>query len=222
MTILEQVTQMTNQGLPREEIVKKLQDQGIAPKAINDAFSQTEIKAAVSNEQNYDNYEISPPKQQQFSQGPVRTQEVSNDDMYEPQAPQEEDYSPQGEFSQYQEEGSYSSGTDTNTIIEVSEQVFSEKIENIAKQVDDFSEFKSLAEAKLDSLSERVKRIELIIDNLQLSILEKVGSYGNNLENVKKEMSMMQNSFSKMVNPIARHHRTSHARKPVKKRTRKK
>ena len=44
------------------------------------------------------------------------------------------------------------------------------------------------------------KRIENIIDKLQISILEKVGSYGKNLENTKKEMSMMQDSFRKVMN----------------------
>jgi len=58
----------------------------------------------------------------------------------------------------------------------------------------------------MHNLLERIKSIEKIIDNLQISILKKVGSYGGNLESIKNEMSMMQDSFRKMVNPIARHH----------------
>ena len=41
------------------------------------------------------------------------------------------------------------------------------------------------------------------MDRLQISILEKVGSYGKNIENVQNEMQMMQDSFSKVINPLA-------------------
>ena len=49
MSVLEQITQMKNQGVPDDDIVKQLQEQGISPKAINDALNQAEIKKAVSN-----------------------------------------------------------------------------------------------------------------------------------------------------------------------------
>ena len=48
MGILEQITQMKNQRIPEDEIVNRLQEQGISPKAINDALGQSKIKEAVS------------------------------------------------------------------------------------------------------------------------------------------------------------------------------
>ena len=51
MGILDQITQMQNQGIPNEDIVRNLQEQGISPKEINDALSQAQIKSAVSSEQ---------------------------------------------------------------------------------------------------------------------------------------------------------------------------
>jgi len=56
MTILEEVSGMRSQGIPEEEIIKKLQDQGVSPKSINDALDQEKIKKAVSSE---DEYEVS-------------------------------------------------------------------------------------------------------------------------------------------------------------------
>ena len=209
MTVLEQVIEMNNQGIAEEEIVKKLQDQGVSPKAINDALNQTKIKEAVSKEEGFEGYE----KSENLTQSPKREakpQEISDEGMYYPQ--QEENYySP--DYSQYQEDSTYSPGFDTSTIIEISEQVFSEKIQKIQSQVDEFSEFKTLAESKIENISERIKRIESIVDKLQISILEKIGSYGSNLEHVKKEMSMMQDSFSKMINPLARRAEEKHIRK---------
>jgi len=43
-----------------------------------------------------------------------------------------------------------------------------------------------------------------LIETLQIKILEKIGSYGQSIESVKKEMNMMQDSFAKMVPDIAK------------------
>jgi len=199
MSVLEQVTDMKNQGIPEEEIIKKLQDQGIAPKAINDALNQTQIKEAVNNESDefvgYERSQTQTPSQP----GMIQTQELPEEGVYAPQ-PQEE-YSTQ-DYAPYQEESAYSPGVDTNTVIEISEQVFSEKIDKIQKQVDESSEFKILVESKIENISQRIKRIENVVDRLQAAILEKIGSYGSNLESIKKEMTMMQDSFGKVINPL--------------------
>lgn len=85
-------------------------------------------------------------------------------------------------------------------MMEISEQVFSEKIKKIEKPLDSLNEFKTITETKLKIMEEKLQRIEMIIDKLQISILDKVGSYGNSLNSIKKEMEMMQSSFGKIVN----------------------
>ena len=114
---------------------------------------------------------------------------------------------------------------DTDMMIEISEQVFSEKMKPLLKQIEDNVEFKTLSETKIENISHRLKRIESQIDNLQSAILEKVGGYGRGLEGVKKEMSMMQDSFGKIVNDLAdKHSERAHATHKVgkKKSSRKK
>jgi len=108
---------------------------------------------------------------------------------------QESYYAPTEGYEQY------GMGTDTNTVMEIADQIFSDRIRKIQKQVDDNTEITTLLQTKMENISERLKKIESIIDKLQIAILEKVGSYGQNLESVKKEMSMMQESFSKMIPP---------------------
>ena len=44
MGTLDQVTQMKNQGVPENEIINRLQEQGVSPKAIGDAMDQSKIK----------------------------------------------------------------------------------------------------------------------------------------------------------------------------------
>ncbi|HUW44104.1 MAG TPA: hypothetical protein VMV95_04050 [Bacillota bacterium] len=200
-----------------------------------------------------------PPQYPAYSQrkSPV-SMDISNQEEYVPQ-PQEEAYpnqeqqyqQPQYQPEEYmpqeyapQEEYGYSGQgiSDTDTLIEIAEQVFSEKIKPLQKQVEDLNEFRILAQTKIDNISDRLKRIESNIDRLQAEILEKVGSYGRGLENVRKEMGMVQESFGKIVNTLAdkkdekrQHHSSSthtlhqkthstkkRVSKPIKKSSRKK
>ncbi|MBT96631.1 hypothetical protein CMI49_00840 [Candidatus Pacearchaeota archaeon] len=204
MGILDQVTQMRNQGKPDEEIVNNLQQQGISPREINDALSQAEIKNAVSGTENA-NMQPSIMEKSSSPQAPYapQTQEVGNQEIYTPQPQQE--YVQQDGAYQPDTYGEYSpQGIDnTDNIIEIAEQVYSEKIQKIQKQVENMNEFKTLTQTKIENITDRLKKIETTIDKLQIAILEKVGSYGEDLGSIKKEMGMMQDSFGKMVNPIA-------------------
>jgi len=251
MSVLDQVMDLRSRGIADREIFRRLQEEGISPGEINDAFSKAQIKSAVSysgmeagmqpsilgSEEEPERLplegleggtlsdeDLTPPVPGGF-QGQMMprhvTQEVSNgynqDQAYTP----EETYSPQPQYSQFpppQEGYEYvpSVGSDsTDTMIEVAEQVFSEKNKPIQKKIEEVNEFKVLSQTKIENISDRLRRIENIIDRLQASILEKIGSYGQGLETVRKEMGMMQESFGKVVNQVAdageaRHHAAHH------------
>lgn len=198
MGVLDQIMQMKRQGIPDEQIVSGLAQQGISPREISDALKQAQIKNAVSDYSGGDlqpsvmpEEEIpAPPQQGQYSQEYVQQEET-----YQPQQQQQEQY-----YAPESGGGGYApSGIDTDTVMEIADQIFSEKIKKIQKQADTASETAILLQTKTENISERLKKIEAMIDKLQISILEKVGSYGQNLESIKKEMSMMGDSFSKMI-----------------------
>jgi hypothetical protein len=207
MGALEQVTQMRREGRTDEEIISKLKEQRVSPKEINEALNHSQIKNAVSDIRGDDPPEPLPEDSQQYSDQSYgdynqTTQEQQNVGYDQSQVynPQPQEYYPQQSYQGYGD--TYSQQTSTDTIIEVSEQVFEEKSSDIVKKIDSFEEFKSLTQTRLEDLNERVKRIEMLMDKLQAAILEKIGSYGSNLESIKKEMSMMQDSFSKTLSPM--------------------
>ena len=230
MGVLEQVIQMKKQGVSEEDIISNLTQQKISPREINDALKQAQIKNAVSD----------------FGDEEMQTSDVApmpTDQDYEPQAeeyapsPQEE-YAPQSTEYSAQDQG-YAPGTqeegygqyaaggiDTDTVMEIAGQIFSERIRKVQMDVDNNTEINALLTSKIESLSERLKKIEMTMDKLQIAILERVGSYGQNLDGIKKEMSMMQDSFSKMIStPRAeiKRERQEKASEPAeKKETRKK
>lgn len=261
MGVLEQVMELKRMGIPENEIIGKLREQGVSPNAITEAFNQAKIKSAVSSgggiknemepsmmgpegaepppkelptEGGISDVELTPPPPQYQIAQPKKefaavSRDISDEEEYVPQPQgefypnqdqqqyqqdqyQPEQYIPQG-YAPQQEYGYPTSGiSDTDTIIEITEQVFSEKIKTIQKQVEDLTEFKVLAQTKIDNISDRLKRIELNIDRLQAEILEKVGSYGRGLEGIKKEMGMMQQSFGKIVKTVV--DKTKHQHKP--------
>jgi len=50
MGILDDINNMKNQGMDEKEISNKLQEKGVSPKSIQEAFNQMKIKKAVSAE----------------------------------------------------------------------------------------------------------------------------------------------------------------------------
>lgn len=229
MTILDEVIRLKQAGRSDAEIISNLQEKGSTPAAINDALNQYRIKNAVSNEtqndQEYQPGEYIPqeqynsqnqyaPQEQYTPQPQTNIQGQYNSQDYASQAPAPQTYQPsqyspdpqdqyyQGGQTQYAQEGydSYAQGgSDVNTIMEISEQVFLEKIKNIQKKISKLDESRKLNQVKIESTEERLKRIESTIDKLQSAVLGKIGEYGNNLQGIKKELEMMQESFGKAI-----------------------
>lgn len=134
--------------------------------------------------------------QEQYAQYPQEYQQA----QAPPQDYQYQDYQP--------------TGISTDAISEIAEQIAEEKISPMKKSVEKLIDSKTNMEAKLSFIDERLKRIENMIDRMQLSILQKVGDYVNNVEDIKKEMIETQKSFKAMhhsrVTPASPHHHEPH------------
>ena len=204
-----------------KKLLASLSMQGISPREINDALRQAQIKNAVggNGDSNGEMEQSIMPEGE--TAGPVYQSENPNyKQTYkrieeQEYVPQQEEYPPQEEQQQYmaQEPQDYApaeteyaapASADTDKIIEIADQIFSEKIKTFQKVLDATSEAAIMLQTKIENVSDRLKKIENIIDKLQIAILEKVGSYGQDLGSIKKEMSMMQDSFSKMISPRER------------------
>ena len=200
MTALEQAINLLNQGADESEIIAQLQEQGVSPREINDALNQLRIKSAVMGETGANDMQSSIMNEGAPAPGEEFQQETGEYPQQQAFYPQEEyQQSPTQEFYPQQ----YSSSAGTDTIMEVADQVISEKINPLISKIDKLNEFKNMMETKVEHINSRLKKVEDMIDKLQVLILQKVSSYGQNLEGIKKEMSMMQDSFGKMVNPIS-------------------
>ena len=230
MGILDQIINMKKQGILNDQIMSELSQQGNSPSDIMNAMKQAEIKNAVSGYS--DSEEEMQPSIMPEGEAPSAQPRNYQEQIYQPQQPQQyqqESYSPQTqEQPQYYPQEQYYSPEQsyqeypaqtgsTDMMMEVADQVFSEKIKKTQKLAESTSEATALLQNKIENISDRLKKIENTIDKLQIAILEKVGSYGQNLESVKKEMSMMQDSFSKMISAPRQREETKHKKTSKKK-----
>ncbi|RMD66353.1 hypothetical protein D6817_04255 [Candidatus Pacearchaeota archaeon] len=99
------------------------------------------------------------------------------------------DYSAYGydPYASYQDYQTYqAAGADI--LSEVVEQVVDEKLVTLRQALDKAIDFQNVAETKLQHLEERLKRIEQVIDKLQISLIQKVGEYVSDVMHLRKEV----------------------------------
>ncbi|HLF53734.1 MAG TPA: hypothetical protein VI544_00990 [Candidatus Nanoarchaeia archaeon] len=220
MVLLNDIRRLQEEGKTESEIITALRQQGVSPREIIDALSQTKIKEAVGEAQETPNpygtpsrqdaqqealipsrgADTIPQTQMQELQNPQMAQEFSPSQpiqmeqsaQYQAQQPQQAAYQ---EYQQYPAQG----GISPDTITEISEQVVSEKLAPLRKDIEEVLDLKTTMEAKVEYLDERLKKIEKIIDRLNLSIMQKVGDYMTNIDDIKKEIIETQKSFKALA-----------------------
>jgi len=107
----------------------------------------------------------------------------------------------------------------SDVITEISEQVVSERLAALQDRLERVLDMRTVLEARISNINERLKRIEKVIDTLQLSLLQKVGEYVNDVRDIRTEMQETQKSFSALTN---KSHHNSHTHTQHKPKHRKK
>ena len=216
MATLERVIQMKQQGMSEDRIISSLREEGISPKEINEAVSQSKIKMALNQEPRNDIPEVENTMQQSImnTERPVDEEGYTDYSGNTPapnaeqteQSPQEyqqdqeyyPEYQPDSAYPEYQPPPSI----DIETVNEIAEQIIEEKVEKIAKQISGFTKFKEDIQTEIQRINERLTKMEEKFEELQMAIIKKVGQYGENIQEISKEMHATQQSFSKILDPL--------------------
>jgi len=210
MALIDTINKMKQQNLSNQEIIKTLEEQGYSPEEINSSLSQANIVPASPqpsnsspSQQNMQPSLMASPQSSQPHQQPI-TQEVQPEPPQQYQEPQTSEETYQNYNQAYYPEQGYEQylPSTSDTMAEIAEEIVEEKLTKLKNSIGNLSEFKIEIEDKLKNLHNRVRRIENIIDKLQLSILKKISIYGENLEDIKSEITKTQDSFSKILNPL--------------------
>lgn len=193
MPALDRVMQLQAQGVNDTDITKKLRDEGISLQDINDALGQAKIKEAVSQDSDFNG----------MQQSIMTNQPSTPDDALPAQQPQMQGQDQQQyDQQQYYPDQQYAAQLDTETITEIADQVVSEKFSDFTKKTGDLVALKNETQDKIKDLDERLRRIETSIENLQRSIIGKVGEYGQSMAFVQKDLETIHDTMGKMMNPL--------------------
>ncbi|MEK6891252.1 MAG: hypothetical protein AABX03_03880 [Nanoarchaeota archaeon] len=232
-----------NDSLAQSKIKAAVSDYPQPPSPYNNDGQYPQSQNLENSGEEYGSmYQMQPSiiDQQHAPGQPQETLPPQNPQDYSQQYPQEQSpqYPPQSQYSQennqspdysqnypYPQENQQESyyGLNTETMSEIVEQLIQEKLIITNNAVAVLAEFKVLIEGKVDKIDQRLERIEKIIDQLQTSIIRKSSESSQDVEDIKTEMKMMQQGFSKMVNPLTdrsremeNHHKSKKSSSPHK------
>ena len=206
---VDEVISMMNVGAGDADIIRRLTDEGYSPVEISDTLNQAKIKREVSSGNAPVMEEQKPVSVPQAPKPSVPKPMAAAPPMPQPAQkpyPREEPQTYQYPYSyptypQYPQEAP-AQKVDTETIEEIAEEIVNEKWLEIKGKIADVIEWKEYADKRLNSLDERLKRIELSLDRLQAALLAKVQEYGRDVKNLGAEMSSLENAFGKILNPL--------------------
>ena len=208
MPYLDEIKKMQERGLSQQEIASYLQQQGLSQIEIDNLISQAQIKEAVTAPPlapltpSTQEIDVPQPQQEEILPSQPMSQDYQQSTQPYPQETYSQETYPQQSYDQQYQYPQLS----TDIITEIAEQIVSEKLAKMHDMLEKTIDFKTTAESKLSHLSERLQRIEKIIDTLQLSILQKVGEYTTNVSDLKKELVETQKSFKAIS---SKHHARS-------------
>ncbi len=197
---MEEVKKLLDSGMSDVEVVSSLENEGYTSEEASNALAQAKIRYAVS-EQNQQNSEQEMQPSVLSSNQQQTVEETPDYQQYNQAIPQEYQQQYQQNYSQqdYQNYPQYSySSSSSDAVSEIAEQIVSEKFSQIKNQLEKSIDMRNTMETKLNYIDERLKRLERIIDKLQMSILDKVTSQMSNVEDIKRELIETQKTFKAM------------------------
>ncbi|MGV8152369.1 MAG: hypothetical protein ACP5OG_04760 [Candidatus Nanoarchaeia archaeon] len=205
MGIIDRIAQMRQQGLSEPQIINSLKQEGFSPREIEESLSQSEIKYAIDDgeekKEEDSSFGMQPSMMQSFGEEEARASDKP--ESYPPSMQYSEQYSQPQSQQDYYQGYQQPSGVDIDTVNELAGQIIEEKLMEIRKEMLSVFKIKEELDSELKTINSRIEKMENNFNQLQIAILGKIGEYGKNIQEISKEMHMTQDSFSKILNPLA-------------------
>jgi len=211
MAVLERAMQLMQQGYSEQQVIQVLREERFSPREIEEALSQSQIKSTLVESPENENFQ-----EPQVPQPYNKTREITAPEGMQPSITENQNYQEYPEQTEYpqqvyppeqqvypQEYPEYApQAADIETMNDIAEQIVEEKTAKLKKQVSTFTKFKEESLIEIESMDERIAKLENNFNELQMAVIRKIGEYGDDIKNIAKEMHATQNSFSKMINPV--------------------
>ncbi len=185
----EEALDLGKRGFKKEDINKRLEDKGYSPRQINNAINQMDIKTGVLGEYPYGN------------QTPTGMEPSVLNLEEEAPSPIEEEYTtPQKvERSQMPQITTQDYTADTEELIEA---VIEEKWQEFMSRLGDMESWKIRTDDDIISIKQEIIRLGKRFDNLQNSIVQKVGEYSQSIVDINTEIKALEKVFQNIIDPL--------------------
>ena len=168
------------------------------------------IQTPQQQEPYQDNSPIIPQYQEQPLPVPMPQSESQPQQYPQSQfSPQTQEQYPSSAYDTSQQY-SQSSSISQDIVSEIADQIVTEKFSEIKKHLEKVIDFRTSIDSKVESIDDRLKRIEKVIDTLQSSVLRKVGDYVTNVQDLKSELIETQKTFAKLLPEHKKRHLPQH------------
>jgi len=176
--------------------LEKEKFQEMTPSIMYESTEQVQSQAPMPPPQQFSTYNFPPPSPMQGQTQIPMANDLKSTAYYS------QEYAPQYNADYTNQYSDYGSEINADTITDITEQVIDEKLLSLKKEIEKIIEMRGFLESRIDLLNKRVEKIEKIIDRLQLSVLQKVGEYMTNIEDIKKEIIETQKTFNSVYSSL--------------------
>lgn len=217
MALLERINSMRQTGMSDTQIFEALKEEGVSAKETSEALSQLKIKSAIAT----NDEELQPSIMAQHQEPPPIYQQQAQE-QYAPQQnyqPYSQEYAPDsqayGSDQQYAQtdQAYYAPAMDLETIREIAKQEAEEAVKKVKEETEELVKFKSELSFEIQNIDNRLQRVEGLMQEIQTSIIRKMGEYGESVNSIAEDLKATQDSFSKMLNPLMDNRKETHETK---------
>jgi hypothetical protein len=199
----EKAAEMQKQGIPNNQIISNLKDQGYKHEQISGAMDQLSVKNELSSQAAPGMEPVGEPKiPLALMNAPAPSQQPSPTMEQEPMAPIEPELTapePTAGFApEPLERGSY------DAIEEIAESIIKEKWDELVRGVGDIKIWKERVDIDLEGVKQELVRTQDKFEELQKALMGKVKEYGDGVTTIGTEMKALERVLEKILTPLTK------------------
>ncbi len=192
---VEEVLNLKQKGMSKDEIASSLQRDNYSQSQISDAITQADIKGSIAGSYPYS-------EQNSMKQLESMAPSPSQADM-EPSIQPDQDYSyPQQDFQPQPLMPVSQPGYQEEHVEELVESVVNEKWEELTSKIGDIGIWKETTKNELESIKQEILRFEQRLENLQRAVIGKVNDYSKSIQDIGADIKALELVLQKILVPL--------------------
>ncbi len=184
---VNRAARMQTQGKSNKDIAAALQGEGLSAQETSEALNQAQLRG---------NADLDFPQSSEMQASAIEGSPELTEEQLTPQAsfsPAEVPQAAGGGIGREAEE----------FIQEIAESIINEKWERVSEEFGDLAAWKDRVNTEMTSIKQEILRVENRLDNLQNTIVGRLGEYDTHIAGVGTEVKALEEVLKKMMQPLS-------------------